>query len=54
MKEDKKVTVTIELDNDTYFEMLRVCYERRQSIDDFVEETLKYYIKLNKSKKVKK
>ena len=51
-KEDKKVLVTFELDNDLYFKMLKHCYENRVSIDEFVESSLKYFlIEYGKKKK---
>lgn len=46
---DKKVLVTFDLDNDTYFGMLRYCADNRVSIDAFVEEALRWFIKTHKS-----
>jgi len=50
---DKKTTITIELDNDTYFNMLRYCADTRTSIDAFVEDALVHFIKKHKKKNTK-
>lgn len=44
MKKDDKVLVTLELDENIYFEMLKYCSDNRISLDDFVEQALKAFI----------
>lgn len=51
---DKKTLITFELDEDTYFDMLRYCADHRISIDQFVEEALRSFIGTYKVKKKNK
>ncbi len=49
-KASDKITVTFELDDDTYFQMLQACIDAHITIDEFVESALKNFIKNKKGK----
>jgi hypothetical protein len=47
-KPDDKVLVTFDLDDDSYFELLRYCVNTRRTLDDVVDASLKSFIEKHK------
>jgi hypothetical protein len=48
VKQDDKVLVTFDLDDDSYFELLRYCVNSRRTLDDVVEAALQSFIEKHK------
>jgi len=54
MAKDDLALVTFEMDKESYFNMMKVCLERKQTIDEFVTAALKDFIAKNKTLTKKK
>lgn len=50
---ENKTIITFDLERDVYFGVLKLCVDRQQTLDEFVEMAMKDFLKKYKNKKLR-